>query len=110
MDNIFFEFNKYLNALRKHPSAILHGNLVSFENYANFLSGYITAIDVLKGINLEREISKWYQNKVSVKAPNMFWFAQFELVNKDKTEEQKIIILLDDLDIFCREYFNAINH
>lgn len=90
--------------LRDKPELILSkGDINTFETYVSFFEGLFFCVKILKEVNIEREISSWYQDKVEIKAPNMYWFAQFDLVNEDKNEQDKIKLLLNQLEDFFTE-------
>lgn len=86
--------------LRNRPGMLISGSNWSYKTYVIFLEGFITGFNIYNQDGIERKISQWYQNKVEIKAPNMTWFGYFELVNSEKSEDDKIALLLDTLEEF----------
>lgn len=74
-------------------------------NYVVFFEGFFLSLKLFDKIDIERKVSSWYQDKVEFKAPNMYWFDQFEFVHKDKSEEEKIFQLIACLQSFFKENF-----
>lgn len=97
------QINEMFRLLRNRPKMLVSGDIDSLLTYIIFFEGFFISYRISKNINLEREISKWYQQHVETKAPNMYWFAQFVLINKNKTEKEKISILLSDLEFFFND-------
>lgn len=61
------------------------------------------AIEIQRNLNVVSILSKWYQGKVDIKAPNMTWSAHLKLVNEQKSEEEKIDTLFNTLEQFFAE-------
>ncbi|MCY1660760.1 hypothetical protein [Chryseobacterium sp. SL1] len=76
----------------------------TFRSYTIYFQGFFCSMHINCKINMEREISKWYQKRVKFKAPNMVWFAQFEHINKDLSEQEKIDSLFDTLEEFFTDF------
>lgn len=76
----------------------------TFNSYVIYFQGFLYSFDCNTNINLERQLSSWYQSTVKFKAPNMSWFAQFEHINKNLIESEKIEKLLDTLEEFFENY------
>ncbi|MCT2407678.1 hypothetical protein NZD88_09030 [Chryseobacterium antibioticum] len=100
--------NKILHTIKymRHRPKMFFWNDDTFNSYIIYFQGFFYSFDCSTNIDLEREISGWYQKRVKFKAPNMSWFSQFEHVNKNLTEIEKIEKLLDTLEIFFKEYFS----
>ena len=94
------QINELFRLLRNRPKMLISGDIDSILTYITFFEGFFLSYQISKNINLEREISKSYQNHVETKAPNMYWFAHFKLINKNETDKEKISILLNDLEFF----------
>jgi hypothetical protein len=92
---------EFIQFIRKRPNMIFYkANENLSLNYINFFEGFLYGLEYNNPIDLERELSKWYQERVKFKAPNMNWFAQFESVNENLSETEKIEKLLDTLEEF----------
>ncbi|SHL92455.1 hypothetical protein SAMN05444360_1066 [Chryseobacterium carnipullorum] len=76
----------------------------TFYSYIVYFEGFIYSINLFYKLDLEREISRWYQQRVIFKVPNMVWFAQFEHINKDLSETEKIEKFLGILEEFFESY------
>jgi hypothetical protein len=91
---------KSIKNLQLRPGMFLPLDNVRYLDYQTYLIGYLSGIYDFSNINYEREISKWYQGRVSLKAPNMIWFCQFELVNKDLCDKDLVDKLFNELILF----------
>lgn len=96
------DINTLLNYLGEKPSLILTEDVSLLSSYISFFEGFFLSLKLSKDIDLERDISSWYQKKVEFKAPNMNWFAQFKLINNDSLEEDKIKMFLSNI----KEFYN----
>ncbi|WP_185290621.1 hypothetical protein [Chryseobacterium lactis] len=76
----------------------------TFHSYIVYFQGFFFSVGLCYNLDFEREISRWYQKRVKFKAPNMVWFDQFEHINKDFIEEEKIKKFLDTLEEFFESY------
>ncbi len=89
-----------IERLMKSPDVLISSKPKLFSNYKAYIEGMFLFQKRFFGVNMERIISEWYQSKAEIKAPNMYWFAQFSLTYKDKSEEDEILIFLKTLHDF----------
>lgn len=106
MMNIQSDINELFRLLRKRPEMLMKGDVNSLLSYIIFFEGFFLSLKLFKRIDIEREISRWYQNQVETKAPNMYWFSQFEMENKKIAEKEKIDLFLNLLSDFFTENFS----
>ena len=97
------DLRKLIGTLRTSPGVVVIGSQLTYNNHVYYFEGLLRGLMISTDHNFERQISKWYQKNAAIKAPNMIWFCQFDLIHKDKTEAQKIKLLLDDLELFFEE-------
>ncbi len=100
MINTDEKLNEIVDILLSNPSILIQSDTNEISNYISFLEGFFISLKVNNEIDYERKISKWYQEKVDFKAPNMNWFAQFKLINKEESEEKMISGLLNEIKLF----------
>lgn len=99
-----------LKIIERRPGMVfLNGSDAVFKDYIHFFEGFFYSLEFTLNINFEREISKWYQNRTKDKAPNMNWFAQFNLMNEKFTDREKTSSLLHHLELFFNDYFSDNN-
>jgi hypothetical protein len=101
--NIDSKIKELFTLLKKRPSMLIMGDINSLISYIVFFEGFFLSLKLFKNIDVEREISSWYQNKVKTKASNMYFFSQFELENKNLNEKEKIDLLLRLISDFFSE-------
>lgn len=107
MRDIKSSFHELFRLLRNRPSMLIKGDVNSLSSYIMFFEGFFLSLKLFNDFDAEREISRWYQDQVDTKAPNMYWFAQFEMENEKLEEEGKINLLLDLLSDFFNENISA---
>lgn len=99
------EIIKLIQLTKRRPEMVFYrANNALPLNYINFFEGFLYGLECNYNINLERELSKWYQEKVKFKAPNMNWFTQFDHINENLSKEEKIAKLLDTLEEFFEKH------
>mgnify|MGYP000521852997 CR=1 FL=1 len=103
MNDIESNINELFRLLRNRPAMLITGNLNSLASYIVYFEGFIISFKLFNNLNIEREISRWYQNQVEIKSPNMYWFAQFKMDYNKLNEEEKINLLLNLLSDFFNE-------
>ena len=103
MKNVELRIIKFLKYMEHSSDLMVSGGSNSLQSYINYFEGFFLGIEMTYNFNIERKISQWYQDKVELKAPNMYWFAQFKLFNKDKSENEKISLFLKTLEEFFLE-------
>ena len=79
---------------------LMSGDPTLLDSYITFFEGFFISLKMVNGIDAERELSAWFQDRVEIKAPNMYWFAQLKQVERAKTEREQIDSLLDYLEQF----------
>ena len=95
LDRVFFN-------LKHDTTQAISSNANDYHSYEAFWEGFFMAVKLTKGIVLERELSKWYQDQAYAQfnAPNMYWFGQFRLQCKEMNDQGKIQLLLQILSDF----------
>lgn len=91
--------------LRNRPAMLMKGDTNSYLNYVVFFEGFFLSLKLFSEIYIERKVSSWYQNQVEFKAPNMYWFDQFDIVNENENDQRKIEFLITCLETFFKENF-----
>jgi hypothetical protein len=91
--------------LKESPVLLMNEGSYGLQDYITFFEGYFLGVKMFTGIDLERQLSDWFQVRVNEKAPNMYWFAQFKWINEDKNEAEKIEALIDTIELFFRGTF-----
>ncbi|MFP3597737.1 hypothetical protein [Chryseobacterium sp. SIMBA_029] len=90
-----------IHIIKRRPGMVFfEGSNAVLKDYIHFFEGVFYSLEFALNVNFEREISKWYQDKVTFKAPNMNWFAQFDHINEKLSTEEKVAKLLDTLEDF----------
>lgn len=90
-----------IHIMKKSPGMVFfNGADAILKDYIHFFEGIFYSLGFSYDVDFEREISQWYQDQVDFKAPNMNWFAQFEYINKDISEPEKINTFLNNLENF----------
>jgi len=87
------EIIKTLKAVKKYPKMYLRGK-VSYLSIETYLNGYLNGLGLFHSVNSGQDIRLWFQEKVGQKSPTSFT-VHVENYYKDKTEEERIDILLD---------------
>ena len=102
-DDIDFLFKE----LKNRPAMLLTEGEFSVENYITYFEGYFFGVKMFTGVNLERELSKWFQNRIdeSKRGRNMYWFSQFKWVHENKVEKELIEELVNTLEMFFQDKF-----
>jgi len=103
--NIEHHINELFRLLRSRPAMLMKGETHSYLNYVVFFEGFFLGQKLFNGMDMERKISVWYQDKVEFKAPNMYWFDQFETINKNESEKEKIVRLITCLESFFNDHY-----
>ncbi|MBK1897377.1 hypothetical protein [Chryseobacterium paridis] len=94
-----------IHIIKRRPGMVFFdGTNAVLKDYIHFFEGFFYSLEFTLNMNFEREISKWYQKRTDFIAPNMNWFAQFEHINKDLIEKEKIEKLLNTLEDFFNYY------
>lgn len=88
---------KLVELIKERPHLFFETKNDSIYLYINYFNGFFLALQLSKQQDLERQISKWYQERVVFKAPNMNWTSQFLLINKHKTDKEQIGLFLGTL-------------
>ncbi|MCY1660769.1 hypothetical protein [Chryseobacterium sp. SL1] len=76
----------------------------NLDTYIIYFQGFFCNIYLEHNIDIERELSKWYQERVTFKAPNMVWFAQFKHINESLEQKEQIEKFLNTLIEFFKSY------
>lgn len=91
-----------LETLINKPSMLMIGNYDDYNCLYKFLEGLFTGIKLNGIVDVENEINTWYKNKFKSTAINYPWLANFELVNENKSETQKLLLLKETLKEFLK--------
>lgn len=103
-NHLEFDFKDLFDLLRKRPGMLFSVNQELLSTYIGFFEGFLIGIGIENRVNMERELSNWYQGQVETRASNMYWFAQFQMVNNMKTEKEKVAELINNIEEFFREW------
>ena len=93
--------------LKERRHLLLSQGNGSIGDYITFFEGFFFSLRMCYDVDLERAISAWFQDRVTQKAPNMYWFAQFEYCYCEQEEETRTMLLLDTLEAFFVSYFDV---
>lgn len=91
-----------IRILKTKPSMILVEHK-TYCNYSVYMQGYFDLLQILTGIKFDRELSLWYSKKHRFKKSNLFWFSEFESLNKHLVESEKIDLFLNVIEEFVLE-------
>jgi len=90
-----------ISLIKERPSTMLYGEK-NYERYLNFFDGYIGGLSEVTNVNFHEDITYWLSKKIEQESP-IFWEIQIGIILKGKSEEEKILYLLNLLD----EYFKC---
>ncbi|MCL1989472.1 MAG: hypothetical protein FWG67_01150 [Defluviitaleaceae bacterium] len=88
-------------ALKKYPKMYLRGD-VSYLKIESYLNGYFTALGQLYSVELKKLMGLWFQEKVNQNSSYPFT-AHVDFYYKDKSEDERINILIDLVEEFFQE-------
>ncbi|WP_288445543.1 hypothetical protein [uncultured Chryseobacterium sp.] len=101
------KITELIHIIKRRPGMVFfNGTNAVLKDYIHFFEGFFYSLEFSSNVNFEREISNWYQKRTDFKAPNMNWFAQFDIVNEKFTDKEKISSLLYELEFFFKDYFS----
>ncbi|MEM7174275.1 MAG: hypothetical protein AAF380_03420 [Bacteroidota bacterium] len=105
MKNIESKINELIYILRNRPAMWISGDLhalSSLSSYILFFEGFFSSLEIFTNLDFERKMARWYAEKNGTPS-NVAWTGQLEMIHTDKTEKEKIAILLDTLEEFFKE-------
>ena len=91
-----------VHLMKKYSPLFMPGDQ-TFDGYCRYFLGFFSGLEIAYGIKLERSISRWYQSRAEIKAPNVVWMYHLELCNKESSDEEKSRLLLDTLEDYFTE-------
>lgn len=100
------EILELLEHVKKYPG--MHISFFEPNRYATFasyLSGYIRALDLFlknQEESLYRDLCEWYLKKQKQRS-NMEFFRLIQYHNKEKTEDEQILVLISIVENFFEE-------
>lgn len=93
-----------LQTIKLKPTMLMTSDPSIYSNHVSLIEGLLIGVKISSEMDIERQISLWYQNKVNLKAPNMNWFAQFNLINEGLEEKDRINLLINTLEEFLKDF------
>lgn len=91
---------QFLNNFEKRPNVFLWGRKASFKECVYFLQGVISGLELATDVDIEREISAWFQAEFSQEGGNMNWFAQVEATYADLNDQERFEKMIELLRNF----------
>lgn len=90
-----------LYGIKKCPKMFIRGE-ITYYSVETYLNGYIRGLEHCSGIKLHEKIMHWYLKRISQKS-SCFFTAYVEIRYKEKSEEERICILIDLIVAFFQE-------
>lgn len=96
-EKIFF----HIHGIKKNPKMYFRGE-VSYIAVETYLNGYIRALGDSTGVALENKMRHWFLDRVKEQS-SCFFTAYVDIYYADKSEQERIYILIDTIEEFFKE-------
>lgn len=90
-----------LYGIEKCPHMFFGGE-ITYKSFETYLNGYFRGLEHYSGVRLQNKIMRWYEEKVNQKS-SCFFTAYVELFCEEKSEEERIHILIGLTEAFFQE-------
>jgi hypothetical protein len=100
------QIKKIIYALKNNPNTVL-GNVEGFCSYRFFLEGYFYGLDTTNKTFVSQEFSRFVnRTENGLDSSNVIWSKVFDLKYSESSDQEKIKILFDLLELFFDKHFN----
>src|SRR5882672_5693403 len=96
---------EWLSILKARPKMIIGEATIDYRTLKIYVEGYVDGVGLTFDINLRKNISLWFQNKIKQQS-SVYWTDQIANYYKNKTEEQIKEILLSTTEEYFKENTN----
>lgn len=96
-DKIFF----HIHGIKKTPKMFFRGE-VTYIAVETYLNGYILALGDSAGVALGDKMRQWFLERVKQQS-SCFFTAYVDIYYADKSEQERIYILIDTVEDFFKE-------